>query len=216
MGEFVRELAESYRCPRWLKNNHANTVWAYLFKPAPRVAYRREVLPTPDGDELHIDWLDEPDDDNRNTPLVVGCHGLEGCSTTPYMRRLMRRVRDRGWGGVALNYRGCSGEDNLTISAYHSGFTDDLALVLSHLVNTMPDRPIFLVGYSLGGSIVANFLGRHQSLVPANVRAAFLCSAPFLLAPGAGALEQGLHRVYQQKFLRTLRKKVTLKGKKFL
>ena len=44
MGEFVRELAESYRCPGWLQNNHANTVWAYLIKSAPRVAYRREVL----------------------------------------------------------------------------------------------------------------------------------------------------------------------------
>ena len=40
---------------------------------------------------------------------------------------------------------------------------------------------------------------------------AFLCSAPLNLAPGAEALREGFNRVYELKFLLSLRKKVMAK-----
>jgi len=213
MGDFAKDLVDSYRCPGWLRNGHANSIWAYLFKSAPKLDYRREVLETPDGDELHLDWTEPTSEPNDTTPLVVGCHGLEGSADAPYMRRLMASTRAKGWGGVALNYRGCAGENNRTVLAYHSGFTQDLELVLGHIHTILPRRPVYLVGYSLGGSIVANYLGRTGHGLRDSLRAAFLCSTPFLLAPGSKALRVGFNQVYEQKFLMTLRKKVAVKGR---
>ena len=214
MSAFVDELIASYRCPEWLSSGHANTIWAYSIKPAPRIEYRREGLETSDGDLIHLDWTEPTFDTESELPLVLGCHGLEGSANAPYIRRLMHQVGERGWGGVAMNYRGCSGR-NRTALAYHAGFTQDLERVLEHIAELAPRRPLFIVGYSLGGSITANYLGSVGSSLIPNLRSAFLVSTPFNLEPGTHALRRGFNRVYEQKFLLTLRFKALMKGLEF-
>ena len=92
---------DDFKPPRWLRNRHLSGLWANRVQPAPVVCYRRERWDTPDGDFLDLDWIDGV----PGRPIVVGCHGLEGCSQSAYMRRLMAQVGLRGWTAVALNYR---------------------------------------------------------------------------------------------------------------
>jgi uncharacterized protein len=198
-----------FRPPWWLRNRHVISLWANRVQPAAPVRYRRERLATLDDDFVDLDWVDgEPD-----RPLVVGCHGLEGCSDSRYLRRLMAHVARRGWNGVALNYRSCSGEDNRQARAYHSGWTDDVALIVETLAARRPRRPIFVVAYSLGGNIVGSWLGRHADTVPPEVVAAFCCSMPFLLAPCSRQIERGVQRFYLRHFMRTLRQKAARKAR---
>ena len=196
--------------PLLLQNTHVQTLWAYLAQAAPKVPYRRESLATPDGDEVELDWTLG----DSSSPVVLVCHGLEGSSDSPYMRRLMSRIADRGWTGAVLHSRTCAGKDNKQLVSYHSAFIDDLEHVVPMIAARVAPRPVFLVGYSLGGSLVANYLGRRASLMAENVRGAFVCSAPLNLTPGADALQDGFNRVYQFGFLRSLRKKVKIKGRK--
>jgi predicted alpha/beta-fold hydrolase len=195
--------------PPWLRSGHAQTLWAYLGQRAPAVTYERQSISTPDGDEVDLDWVYG----SAEAPVVLACHGLEGSSESPYMRRLMGRVAKRGWTGAVVHSRSCSGRMNQAVISYHSGFIDDLVHIVPLVAATVAPRPVFLVGYSLGGSLVANYLGRCANTVPQNVRAAFVCSAPLNLAPGADALDQGLSRLYQLRFLRTLRRKVQTKAR---
>jgi len=127
---------------------------------------------------------------------------------------LMHAVRERGWHGVALNYRGCSGEDNRRVYAYHSGWTVDLDFVVRTLVARHPERPILLAGYSLGAGISANWLGRRATEVPKQVSGAFLCSAPFYMTPCSMRMERGFSRIYQRHFVRSLRAKALWKAKR--
>ena len=145
------------------------TLWAYLAQGAPTVPYQRECLASPDGDELDLDWTFG----DSSSPVVLACHGLEGNSDSPYIRRLMRRIADRSWTGAVLHSRTCAGRDNKKLISYHSGFIDDLEHVVPLIAARVAPRPVFLVGYSLGGSLVANYLGRRASHVPENVRGAF-------------------------------------------
>jgi predicted alpha/beta-fold hydrolase len=48
-----------YSAPWWLPGGHAQTLYAALVVPRPRVAYRRERWDTPDGDFIDVDWVDE-------------------------------------------------------------------------------------------------------------------------------------------------------------
>lgn len=196
--------------PRLLQNTHAQTLWAYLAQGAPPISYTRECVATPDGDELDIDWTLG----DSSSPVVVACHGLEGSSDSPYIRRLMSQIAARGWTGAVLHSRTCAGRDNKQLVSYHSGFITDLEQVVPLIAARVAPRPVFLVGYSLGGSLVANYLGRRAGDIPEGVRGAFVCSAPLHLTPGADALEGGFNRVYQFRFLHSLRKKVKLKGRK--
>lgn len=198
-----------FKPPSWLRNTHAQTLWAYLAQSTPTVTYQRETLSTPDGDEVDLDWAYG----RAGSPVILVCHGLEGSSNSPYVRRLVARASDRGWTSAVLHSRTCSGRPNRQVASYHSGYIEDLKLVAPEIARRLQERPLFLVGYSLGGSLVANYLGRCSGEVPSNVRGAFVCSAPLNLAPGADALRSGFNRLYELKFLLSLRRKVIAKGK---
>lgn len=174
----------------------------------------RERWELPDGDFVDVDRLAGPSVD---APLVVVCHGLEGSSEAVYVRELLACARARGLAGAALNFRGCSGEMNRLPRYYHSGETGDLRIVVERLSRERPGRPLLLAGFSLGGNVVAKYLGEQGAALPEEVRAAAVMCAPLDLAlccdqidgPGVGAF------IYRQRFLRRLRAKAYAKAARF-
>src|SRR5205085_11787425 len=165
----------------------------------------RERVPTPDGDFVDLDWLDGP----APGPLVLVLHGLEGSTRSHYVTGLLGHVRARGWRGVVLNFRSCSGEPNRLPRFYHSGDTADLATVVELLVERRRSIPLGIVGVSIGGNVLLKWLGERGPDVPAAVAAAVAISVPFDLAACAGALDRGFRRaLYTANLMRTLRRKV--------
>ena len=70
---------------RWMRGRHAQTVFGTLLRSGPRVPLRRERWELADGDFLDVDRLDGP----RAAPLVIVLHGLEGSSSSHYVRGLL-------------------------------------------------------------------------------------------------------------------------------
>jgi hypothetical protein len=201
-----------FRPPRWLRGRHAQTVWASVFRMPIRLPLVHERWELPDGDFLDVDLLRAPSPD---APVVVVCHGLEGSSKAGYVRGVLKELRVAGIGAVALNFRGCSGEPNRLPRFYHSGETGDLAFVVDKLRAEKPGRALGLVGFSLGGNVVAKYLGERGDAVPAEVRAGAVVSVPFDLALCAQNLDGSdlMARVYRGRFLRQLRRKVAHKAR---
>ena len=100
-----------------------------------RIALRRERVVTADGDFLDLDWLDGP----TAAPVVLVLHGLEGSARSHYVVGLLRLARARGWRGVVMHFRSCSGELNRQPRFYHSGETRDLSAVVDLLVGREPE-----------------------------------------------------------------------------
>jgi predicted alpha/beta-fold hydrolase len=204
---------EVFHPPWWLRNRHAQTIWRRFIGRTPSVTYRRKRIETPDGDFLDLDWLDHPQ--SSTTPLVIVLHGLEGSSRAKYVLGLLVEGAARGWDGVAVNFRSCSGELNRLSRFYHSGETGDLDWVVSMLIARSPHRPLALVGFSLGGNVLLKWLGERGEAVPEQVRAAVAVSVPFDLGVAAHRVDQGFGRVYGQVFLRTLKAKALAKAERF-
>jgi predicted alpha/beta-fold hydrolase len=202
----------SYATPRWLRGRHLQTVYASTVRLPIALPIVRQRWELPDGDFVDVDRLDA---DRADAPLVVVCHGLEGSSRAGYVRGLMRDLHRVGVASLALNFRSCSGEPNRLPRFYHSGETEDLGHVVDRLLGERPARPLGLAGFSLGGNVVAKFVGERGAALPAGVRAAAVVSAPFDLALCAGSLDgPGLMaRVYRERFLRRLRGKVVAKAR---
>jgi len=119
---------QAYVPPAWLPGGHAQTMWPLLIKgPLPR--YRRQRWETPDDDFIDLDWIDG----RPGTPCVVLFHGLEGSSRSHYARRLMQALGDMGWHGVVVHFRGCSGEPNRLLRAYHAGDSAEIDWILRRL-----------------------------------------------------------------------------------
>jgi hypothetical protein len=147
---------------------------------------------------------------------VLVLHGLEGSSRSHYVVGLLRQARARGWRGVAMHFRSCSGELNRQPRLYHSGETGDLAAVVDRLVRREPEVRLGAVGTSLGGNVLLKWLGEQGDGAPAQLRAAVGVSVPFDLASCARRLDRGLHRaLYAANFLSTMRRKVRDKARMF-
>ena len=202
----------SFRSPRWLRGRHAQTVWGSVMRLPIRLPLHHERWELPDGDFIDVDRLVAP---TAEAPVVVVCHGLEGSSRAGYVRGLLRELRALGLGAVAINFRGCSGEVNRLPRFYHSGDTGDIAVVVERLITERPGRALALAGFSLGGNVVAKYLGERSDAVPAEVRAGAVVSVPFDLALCARSLDGPgvMARVYRGRFLRRLRAKVAHKSR---
>lgn len=130
-------------------------------------------------------------------------HGLTGSSRSPYVVGLQSALHAKGVASVALNFRGCSGTPNRTWRAYHSGETGDLRFVLDTLRTRAPERPLYIVGYSLGGNVVLKCLGEtgHDALV----EAAVAVSVPLRLDLCATRLDRGLSKIYRHNLITELK-----------
>jgi len=200
-----------FQASRWLRGAHRQTIWPLLIKGS-LPPYRRQRWDTPDGDFIDLDWVDGAPDQ----PCVVLFHGLEGSSRSPYARSLMRAIHARGWHGVVVNFRGCSGEPNRLPRAYHSGDAAEIDWVLRRL-NALYWPALFAVGVSLGGNALLKWLAEHA---PANdaaslLNAAATVSAPVDLAAAESELARGVKRVYVRYFLRSLVPKALEKAVRF-
>ncbi len=201
-----------YRAPAWLPGAHAQTIWPALFAPRPAVAYRRERWEAPDGDWIDLDHAVAPGvrPAASGRPLLALFHGLEGSSDSHYARTLMAAALARGFDGVVIHFRGCSGELNRLPRAYHSGDSDEADWVLRRLAALRAAEgrsgPLVAVGVSLGGNVLLKWLG-ERGADAAFVAAAAAVSPPQDLHAGAIALSAGFNRLYTANFLKTLRRK---------
>jgi uncharacterized protein len=174
---------------------HFQTIVASLLPP-PRVALRRERWETRDGDFIDVDFAG-----GAGAPrTLVMFHGLEGCSDSHYARGIAAHAAARGWQVALPHFRGCSGENNRTRRAYHSGDSEEIDWIVTRL------KPDFAVGISLGGNALLKWLGEKGE--KAAVRRAAAVSAPLDLAAAGSALDRGFNRrVYTAHFLATLKPK---------
>ena len=199
----------SYSAPWWLPGGHAQTLYASLAAPRPRIAYRRERWDTPDGDFIDLDWVEQDRglriEDRGKTPLVVLFHGLEGSSRSHYAVALMAAVRDAGWRGAVVHFRGCSGEPNRLPRAYHSGDALEIDWIVRRFRAQDAATPFFAAGVSLGGNALLKWLGDYGESAAPIVDAAAGISVPLDLMATGNALGQGFNLVYTRNFLATLR-----------
>ena len=198
----------------WIPGAHLRTIWGTVARPGPRVPLREERWETADGDFIDLHRLDPPAEQPA-APRVLILHGLEGSPRSHYARGMVDQARRRGWGADVLVFRSCGNELNRLPRFYHSGDTGDLDLVVRRIVAGEPNRPLAIAGVSLGGNVLLKWLGERSADLPAPLWAAATVSVPYDLARCARRIDRGFSRVYQARFLRTLRAKTRQKQAQF-
>jgi len=130
----------------WVPGAHLQSAWARLFRSRRLITFEREVLPTPDGDELMLDHAAGP----AGTPRVLLLHGLEGSAHSLHTQGLALLARQAGWRSTVLNFRSCARDPaNIAVRLpnrrprlYHAGETGDLDLVVKLLRAREPEVPL--------------------------------------------------------------------------
>lgn len=194
---------EQFRAPWWQPGGHVQTIWAALYaKAGVSPAWRRERWDTPDDDFIDIDFSSHPA--GANAPTLVLFHGLEGSSSSHYAKALAQVCAQRGWHLAVPHFRGCSGEPNRLLRAYHSGDSDEVDWILRRL-QQRASGGLLAMGVSLGGNALARWAGLQQQAAAELVKGAAVICAPLDLVAGGVNLGQGLNRwIYTPVFMRTL------------
>jgi len=164
-------VLSSYHAKSLFRIAHFNTVVSNQFRKKKELAYTRERIETADGDFFDVDWSKLKSD-----KLMVFIHGLVGSASSNYVKSSCLHFNEEGWEAAALNYRAHSGEPNRRVGGVHSGWTDDLEIFLLRVSSFY--KEICLVGQSLGGSIILNYLVKCKKSVPQNLSAvSLICPA---------------------------------------
>jgi predicted alpha/beta-fold hydrolase len=203
-------LDSTYRPPWGFANGHMQSIWPALGRRVAAVPWQRQRIDTPDDDFLDLDtWVTGRD------RVAILSHGLEGNANQPYIRGMAHALRRRGWDVVAWNCRGCSGEPNRQLRFYHSGSSDDLGVVIEHMLNTRRWHHVALVGFSLGGNQILKYLGEKSTGVDSRIVGAVAFSVTCDLAASSVRLGEWRNRLYMARFMHTLRAKVREKAARF-
>ena len=183
---------EQFRAPWWQPGGHVQTIWAALCaKGGESPAWRRERWDTPDGDFIDIDFSSHLA--SASAPTLVLFHGLEGSSSSHYAKALAQVCAQRGWHLAVPHFRGCSGEPNRLLRAYHSGDADEVDWILRRLQQGASGE-LLAMGVSLGGNALARWAGLQQQAAAELVKGAAVICAPLDLVAGGVNLGQGLNR----------------------
>ncbi|WP_026452516.1 YheT family hydrolase [Aequorivita capsosiphonis] len=197
----------SYETDLIFHNGHISTIYAGIIRKLDAPDYKRKRLLLPDGDFLLLDYVVK---DPKKAIII--CHGLEGDSRKNYNNACANFFIEKGYSVFAWNNRSCGGEMNLLPNLYHHGSIGDLEAVIDHVIAEDVDD-IFLVGFSLGGDQILNYLGRKNA--SDKVKAAVAISAPFQLKSSAEKIQSGISKIYLSRFIRKIRTKIQYKSHQF-
>ena len=194
----------------YLPNGHFQTIYPSLVRKIKNFEYQRERLELADGDFLDLDWSK-----NNAKRLVVLTHGLEGSSTRAYVKGMAKAFSEKKWDVLAWNCRSCSGEMNRTIKLYFHGETNDISTVIHHALAVGEYETVVLIGFSMGGAITMNYLGRRDD-IPPQVKTGIGFSMPTELSSSAKILTTlPGNKVYHERFLKKLSEKIRYKSAQF-
>lgn len=154
------------------------------FKPASQV---RQLLPR--TEYLNLDQEQSLFDNDK--PLVIALHGLAGGSYESYLRAFLLEITGPKYNfdGMVLNARGCAHHTITSPQLFCGLWTNDLRyLINEHISKKWPNKQVFLIGFSLGGAILANYLGQEGDNVYSKIKAAATMGCPWDFPQSSTAL----------------------------
>jgi uncharacterized protein len=186
------------------KNPHLQTIAAHYW-PRPSGGRRRPIerkLYRTEPDVQVLVESERPAGAPRGEIVLV--HGLEGSADAGYMHSISCRALEAGYAVHRLNLRSCGGTEHLASTVYHGGLTSDLLAVLRALA-AEGCAPLWLVGFSLGGNLVAKLAGELGDDAPSLLAGVCAASAAIDLSVCAARIGQPDNRLYEYRFLAKMR-----------
>jgi predicted alpha/beta-fold hydrolase len=197
------------------QNGHAQTILGNLRLRRYRLstaAERRELASEP-GVRIvtFCHWQSE----RKRRPTVIIIHGLEGSADAGYVLGTSEKAFARGFNVIRCNVRNCGGTEHLATGLYHSGLTSDIRFLISHLIGEEGLSNISLIGFSMGGNQALKLGGELGGDHPRELRSICAISPPIDLESCSRAIGRLENRIYEYRFLRSLKAKMRRKHQLF-
>ncbi|HVC95274.1 MAG TPA: alpha/beta fold hydrolase [Pirellulales bacterium] len=190
------------------RGGHAQTL-AGIYLPGSRYPYRavqRQVV-VADGDRIVL-HDDQPSGWQPGERTAIMIHGLAGCHTSPYMRRIAGKLAARGVRVFRMELRGCGAGLGLARLPYHGGQSDDAAAAAEEVARLCPGSPTTLIGFSLGGNITLKLIGELGDRPCGGLDSAIAVCPPVDLQAAVARMSRMQNRPYDRHFVKLLLQRV--------
>lgn len=167
------------------------------------------------GAQVEVECVCHWQADRHTAMTVIVVHGLEGSVDSQYVIGTGSKAWASGMNVVRMNMRNCGNTESLTPTLYHSGLSADVAAVAEELIAEDDLQRISIVGFSMGGNLALKLAGEWSDHAPAQVKAFATVSPAMDLAASADALHSWRNWLYEQRFLRGLRRRFARKAALF-
>lgn len=138
---------------------------------------------------------------------LILVHGLEGSGRSGYARSMAAAALEAGYITHRYNMRGCGDSPWHPKAIYHSGQTGDLLVVVRER-KRLSGRPVYAVGFSMGGNLVLKLAGELGDRAAGVLDAVAAVSAPIDLAASVEQTARPQNFIYQRQFLGRLKDRV--------
>ncbi|GMN09688.1 alpha/beta fold hydrolase [Croceitalea sp. MTPC9] len=193
-------VPSSYKPPFPFRNGHFSTIYSGVFRKVHGLVQKRERVTLSDGDFLDLDWSESKTPTKK---VVILLHGLEGNAQRHYITGSAKKFNQNSFDACAVNFRGCSGEQNRLFKSYHSGATGDLIEVIEHILNNKSYLEIYIMGFSLGGNLALKYLGEGNK-IPQQLKGVVGVSVPCSLKSASDELLKSKNAIYSKRFKKHL------------
>ncbi|EFA79768.1 hypothetical protein PPL_06587 [Heterostelium album PN500] len=147
--------------PILLCHRNLMNFYAMFVKKKLDLKKKREYLYAEDGGMLSLDWFNFDDECDETTPTIVLLPGVEGSGNSVYIRYFVQNAHKMyNFRCVVLNNRGLGGNEITSDKTYSFGKIDDVEFITNHIKQKIPKAQLFLVGFSMGGIILVNYLSK--------------------------------------------------------
>ncbi|MCX6124356.1 MAG: alpha/beta fold hydrolase [Proteobacteria bacterium] len=161
----------------------------------------------PDGDILVL-CENRPESWQEGGRVILLVHGLTGSAFSKDSGRLGAELLDHGYRVFRINLRNCGPGFGLSQNIYHAGQSQDTRTVLRFIEGLCPGSPVTQIGFSLGANITLKMAGEDGESPTAGLDSVIAVSPPADLAASSRRLGNAENRIFEQYFVRQLKRDV--------
>lgn len=182
-----------------------------------------DILPSQNVIHPGENWcIDLPDRDkalhhgNSNWVIIL-LHGLAGSADSKYIQRMTNLFPKDDHTVIRANHRNCGDSFGLAKQPYHSGRSDDIAILIKNIRTRFQDKKVMTIGYSMSANSVLLLMSRvfpMQNIYSIEdfenskyseefelPDTAITVNAPINLAKSAFEISNSLNRIYELNFM---------------
>lgn len=206
---------DSFRPARYLRNAHVQTVLASSpfrawGKNPMRAAARQVILTT--RDKIRLLGLNSPHNDRKAAGKVILLHGWEGSAESTYILCTGNALFQRGYDIFRLNFRDHGDSHHLNQGLFYAVLLEEVFQAVRQVCVQAEGKPVFLVGFSLGGNFALRIARRMQQTPIENLSHVVAISPVLDPAKSTLKIDQYplIRKYFLKKWLQSLNKKQQL------
>lgn len=171
---------------------------------------REEIIDTSVGSRL----LSFVTKNSSHTGTILYLHGWEGSSSSAYITDSADYFYRRGFSIIRLNLRDHGNSHHLNEGLFHGALMDETFEAVSRLASLSNGKPVYLIGFSLGGNFALRIALRHRIKKIAHLKHVFTISAPLDPYRTTLAIDHG-YFFYRKYFLKKWKRSLIKKQRIF-